>query len=538
MADTEWYISLEGVDLQLSGWQETFSVLEKSNVALKIINANANDRRNAVIHLLDDFDLSKSHKGLVLDVMGADVQSRADAQPGHRLSRTTATSVAQQVTLGLDYLWKCGVAHGDLYSRNVLFTAPEIAALPDEQIISPPWKAENWSSQQTGWQCLEPSMPSYLVSPKSIRGSDSEIKTMDLGNAFFHNSPPRLLATPWHVRAPEAIYSQRLSKYVDMWSMGCLFFETITGRTFTDAFLADRSSMMTGLKMVLGSPPAKWLGDLDTETRELVSQARTRDMTFDRYLQLNYDQDDDQLLDCEDEDEIPVEEYEKPKCEFTDEELHALSRVLSRLLSYDPTSRGSPQELQNALQCILAVQDLASMTPIRLISSIPLVVLFQHIYTCSRPLMAAAVGILAGTVTSAGLLKAWIEAFEFFKASLSEELNFLEALVKPNIGKGRLYTWGEAMGLTPPPVQPHAQPRALDTFGSRGLVITTLEALLKLFSARSRHISLKKKFKWLLKDRKKFLALVSKVKVLIVGLQDITNHIEPVKFQLRAIAYP
>ena len=106
--------------------------------------------------------------------------------------------------------------------------------------------------------------------------------------------------------------------------------------------------MITGLKAILGPPPAKWLDDLDHETRALVAQAGTKDMTFDRYLQLNYDHDDDQLLDFEDQEEIPIEEYEKPHREFTDEELKALSRVLSWLLSYDPTSRGTPETLQKA----------------------------------------------------------------------------------------------------------------------------------------------------------------------------------------------
>jgi hypothetical protein len=116
-----------------------------------------------------------------------------------------------------------------------------------------------------------------------------------------------------------------------------------------DSFLADRISMITGLKAILGSPPLKWLDDLDDESREAVVQAGTRNMTLDRYLQLNYDQDDDQLLDFEEQEEIPIEEYEKPEPEFTGEELSALSRVLSRLLSYDPTSRGTPETLQNVL---------------------------------------------------------------------------------------------------------------------------------------------------------------------------------------------
>jgi hypothetical protein len=115
-----------------------------------------------------------------------------------------------------------------------------------------------------------------------------------------------------------------------------------------DVFLADRISVIIGLKAIPGPPPAKWLDDLDSETREAVAQAATRDMTFDRYLQLNYDQDDDQLLDFEEQEEIPIEEYEKPQPEFTDGELKALSRVLSKLLNYDPTSRGTPETLQSA----------------------------------------------------------------------------------------------------------------------------------------------------------------------------------------------
>lgn len=76
--------------------------------------------RNAVVHLLDNFHLGKSHICLVLDVLGNDVTSRAEIAFGHRLSMKTATSVASQVALGLDYLWKCGVAHGGKYKALIL----------------------------------------------------------------------------------------------------------------------------------------------------------------------------------------------------------------------------------------------------------------------------------------------------------------------------------------------------------------------------------------------------------------------------------
>ena len=69
-------------------------------------------------------------------------------------------------------------------------------------------------------------------------------------------------------------------------------------------------------------------------------------MDLDRYLRLAYDQDDAQLLDIkDDEDEIPIEEYEKPKREFRDGDLDVLSHTISGLLTYDPASRGTPETL-------------------------------------------------------------------------------------------------------------------------------------------------------------------------------------------------
>ena len=107
---------------------------KNTNVALKIIRHDADTReyqihkhlqtsriareniahpgRTNVIQLLDDFGLGTSHKCLVLDVMGWSVQSEADFQPDGRLPGKTARRVTYQVAQRLDYLWKCGVAHG------------------------------------------------------------------------------------------------------------------------------------------------------------------------------------------------------------------------------------------------------------------------------------------------------------------------------------------------------------------------------------------------------------------------------------------
>lgn len=105
-----------------------------SNVALKIINMNDSSQefkvlhhlqhssvaqanvghpgRAAVLQLLDHFKLATPYMGLVFPVMGMDVRSRIDAQYGQRLPKQVALNVCSRVVLGLDYLWKCGIAHG------------------------------------------------------------------------------------------------------------------------------------------------------------------------------------------------------------------------------------------------------------------------------------------------------------------------------------------------------------------------------------------------------------------------------------------
>ena len=104
------------------------------NVALKFSNTKLNSRelqilhhlkfsttaqkyashpgRHMVLELLDDFAVSSTHRCLVLNVMGGDLQSSIETERCRRLPRGTALSIARDVALGLDYLWKCNVAHG------------------------------------------------------------------------------------------------------------------------------------------------------------------------------------------------------------------------------------------------------------------------------------------------------------------------------------------------------------------------------------------------------------------------------------------
>lgn len=72
----------------------------------------------------------------------------------------------------------------DLRSKNVLFTAPAISRLSEDQIISRFGQPATGAVKRRDGQHFPRSMPSYLVEPIFIEGHGAEAKIIDLGNGI------------------------------------------------------------------------------------------------------------------------------------------------------------------------------------------------------------------------------------------------------------------------------------------------------------------------------------------------------------------
>ncbi|KAI9863484.1 MAG: hypothetical protein M1824_000164 [Vezdaea acicularis] len=182
--------------------------------------------------------------------------------------------------------------------------------------------------------------------------------------------------------------------------------------------------------------------------------------------------------------------------------------------------------------------------------------------------MAEVVGTFASVLTITVLFKACVNAFDLVQAARHQEANYNRLLVKFNIEKCRLYTWGQMMRLTS--TSEHDKSHPLDSFQFRGLVTQTLQTLYDLFSDTQRiqerygcreatslaidsgkgetlidsitaaflhfqnnshdggEMNLRLKARWVIRDQKKFAELVLQVKELVDGLQEITKSIAPV----------
>lgn len=189
--------------------------------------------------------------------------------------------------------------------------------------------------------------------------------------------------------------------------------------------------------------------------------------------------------------------------------------------------------------------------------------------------MAEVVGTLASALTIAALFKACVDAFDLLQAVRHQESDYNRLVVKFNIEKCRLYTWGQMMRLTSP--SEHDELCPLDSFQFRDLVIQILETLHELFNdslrikerygcreatvlaidsseevdltislaaAFSHYQSgshnrtmpkLGQKARWVIRDRKKFAELVSEIKELVDGLQEVTKSIAPIILQESAM---
>src|SRR5215469_727963 len=194
--------------------------------------------------------------------------------------------------------------------------------------------------------------------------------------------------------------------------------------------------------------------------------------------------------------------------------------------------------------------------------------------------MAEVVGTIASALTLAGLFKLCIEAFDVVQTAKNQAVDLKKLTLKLNIEKCRLWIWGQAMGLTQH--LPPDSPKPLDNYPFPAVIEESLDLIVGLFNDsetlrakygcrnlqergeplsllgvgtpgpterlsmsfdnfRVRNVSKMKpagfvqKGSWIIHDRKKFELLISEVKDLIDGLQDITKDVATLEGQDRII---
>ncbi|CAO2652308.1 Nn.00g005910.m01.CDS01 [Neocucurbitaria sp. VM-36] len=205
-----------------------------------------------------------THDCLVLEILGPSVADLLDAQfCGERLPGNLAKRITKQALLGLCCLHDHGIGHGDLHIRNLAFTIPSVHALCEDNFLRQLGKPETSVVKRRDGRPIDPSMPDYLVRPTSfpidLAFPPPSIKIMDFGQSFLNQDMPDTFHTPLVVRAPEVIFEDNIDYRMDLWSMGCLFFELVVGQPPFDSFMITPAILVSQmLDMACDDLPDRW----------------------------------------------------------------------------------------------------------------------------------------------------------------------------------------------------------------------------------------------------------------------------------------
>lgn len=243
-----------------------------------------------LVKLLDDFvikGVNGVHIAMVFELMGESMlhmiykykatrctsRSLKNKPPQHLLKLDMVRQIAHQLFVLVDFMHRKGVIHTDLKPENILMTYQGQVPESLYQKVTAPLRFQ-----------ILPSQP-LASSLDEIDSYPLKVKVADLGNATYCNLHFTSHIQTRQYRAPEIILKHRnWGALADVWSIGCLLFELMTGDYLFDpqeglTFTKDEDHLAQIIELLGEFPSAEYLNECelasayfrDTETLENIS---------------------------------------------------------------------------------------------------------------------------------------------------------------------------------------------------------------------------------------------------------------------------
>lgn len=157
----------------------------------------------------------RSHICLVTDLFGRSVYEFMYNNGYPRFPGSHVQAISKQLIRSVCFLHDLGIVHTDLKPENIL--------LCDESYVEKDLSEEVVSSLSLRRKETSGGKRRILTNP--------EVKLIDFGSAVFVNEYHPALVSTRHYRAPEIILGLGWSFPCDVWSIGCVMIELVTGES-------------------------------------------------------------------------------------------------------------------------------------------------------------------------------------------------------------------------------------------------------------------------------------------------------------------
>ncbi|KAG0345269.1 dual specificity protein kinase kns1 [Podila humilis] len=260
-----------------------------------------NDPRNEYkcLHMNDTFDY-RNHICMVFDLLGQSIYDWLKDNSFLPFPHNHIQFFAKQLLTSVAFLHRLHLIHTDLKPENILLANGAFKLAPYN-------RAQHKSRR-------------VLLNP--------EIRLIDFGSATFQEEHHSTVVSTRHYRAPEIILGMGWSYPCDIWSVGCILVEFITGEALFQTH--DNLEHLAMMQAVLGPIPDKMIrsthktcqkffvdGRLDFPTKETKKTSRKF------------------VADMKPLPSQVLKDYKWPRNQYID----SFTDLLRRLLCYDPAER-------------------------------------------------------------------------------------------------------------------------------------------------------------------------------------------------------
>jgi serine/threonine-protein kinase SRPK3 len=89
---------------------------------------------------------------------------------------------------------------------------------------------------------------------------DENILLVDMGQSFSFSCPPQAedVGIPFSYCAPEVIFDSKVSKYSEIWALGCVIFELRAGSQLFSSWFGDKDEILRQMVQIFGRLPDPW----------------------------------------------------------------------------------------------------------------------------------------------------------------------------------------------------------------------------------------------------------------------------------------